>query len=437
MSYQELESLEQIHTLEKLKYSLFGKRRFLPIFLATFLGAFNDNLLRSGLVVLIAYSASFGIALPIRPEILVTLCSALLVIPMLFFSSLAGTVADKYEKSRLVRIAKIAELLIMFCVWYGFSSHHIPLLMVMLFVSGMHTTFYSPIKFSILPDHLSQRELLAGNGFMAGGSYLAILLGLITGGLLVKLPHNVIGETALAIACIGFAASLFIPPSRIAHAELRINFNLWQASKDIVAYALQDKIIIGSITGLSWFLLVGSVFMSQFANYAQSVVHADNGVYILFLTVFSIGIAAGSLVCDTLLKGEISLKLTPFVAFGVSLFTCLMVILTPRHAYDGLYNVSEFLAMPQHWLVLVCILMVAVCGGIYLVPLYAMLQSHTPAQYRSRVMAASNLSDSIFMTVAALASALLLSLGFAVTDLFMLLAALNLTVVYYARQFTA
>lgn len=437
MSYQELESLEHIQTLEKLKYSLFGKRRFLPMFLATFLGAFNDNLLRSGLVVLIAYSASFGITLVIRPEILVTLCSALLVIPMLLFSSLAGTVADKYEKSRLVRYAKLAEVAIMLAVWHGFATHNIPLLMVMLFVSGMHTTFYSPIKFSILPDHLAQRELLAGNGFMAGGSYLAILLGLIAGGLLVKLPHNIIGEVALALACGGFAASLFIPPSHIGHADARINFNLWQSSKDIITYALQDKTILGSIMGLSWFLLVGSVFMSQFANYAQSVVHADNGVYILFLTVFSIGIAGGSLVCDTLLKGQISLKLTPFVAFGVSLFTCFMVILTPHHLYAGLYDVGEFLSLKQHWLVLVCILMVALCGGIYLVPLYATLQAHTPAQYRSRVMAASNLSDSIFMTAAALVSALLLSLRFAVTDLFMLLAALNLTVVYYARKHTA
>jgi acyl-[acyl-carrier-protein]-phospholipid O-acyltransferase/long-chain-fatty-acid--[acyl-carrier-protein] ligase len=189
--------------------------------------------------------------------------------------------------------------------------------------------------------------------------------------------------------------------------------------------------------GLSWFLLVGSVFMSQFANYAQSVVHADNEVYILFLTVFSIGIAIGSLVCDTLLGGQISLKLTPFVAFGVSLFTCLMVVLTPHREYDHLLTVGEFLAVPRHWPVLFCILTVAVCGGIYLVPLYAVLQSHTPAQYRSRVMAASNLSDSVFMTVAALASALLLSLRFAVTDLFMLIAALNLTVVYYARRHTA
>ncbi len=433
----DLEGIDKINTLPTLKYSLFLKQRFLPIFLSTFLGAFNDNLLRSGLVVLIAYSASYGIDLITPPEILVTLCSALLVAPMLLFSSLAGTLADKYEKSRLVRYTKIAEVAIMAGAFYGFATNNIALLMLLLFVSGTHTTFYSPIKFSILPDHLQPGELLAGNGFMAGGSYLAILLGLIAGGLLVDMPDNIIGFTALCVAFVGLVASLFIPESQVSHPELEINWNLWQASKDIIAYAFADKVILGSIFGLSWFLLVGSVFMSQFANYAQMVLNANNEVYILFLTVFSIGIAAGSLMCDTILKGQITLKLTPLVALGVSLFTCLMVVVTPQENAGDLLNVGTFLDIAQHWLVLGCMLLVAVCGGIYLVPFYARLQSHTSPKFRSRVMAASNLSDSIFMTVAALVSALLLSIGFFITDLFMLLAVLNLIVVYYARKHTA
>ena len=290
--------------------------------------------LRSGLVVLIAYSANKGIALPARPEILVTICSALLMIPLILFSSVAGSLADKYEKSRLVRYTKFAELGIMVCVFYGFAHHNILLLMFMLFISGTHTTFYSPIKFSILPDHLKSKELLAGNGFMAGGSYLAILLGLIAGGLLVEYPNNLIGIIALCIASIGLFASFFILPSHIAHPDTKINLNLWQGTKDIVSYARRDRIVLLSIVALSWFLLVASVFMAQFANYAQSVIRADNGVYILFLTVFSVGTAIGSLVCDTLLKGEISPKLTPVAAFGISMFTYLMIITTPvpQHA---------------------------------------------------------------------------------------------------------
>jgi len=428
----ELEKLP--HDLQDLKYSLFLKRRFLPIFLATFLGAFNDNLLRSGLVVLIAYSVSKGIDLPARPEILVTICSALLMMPLIFFSPLAGPLADKYEKSRLVRYTKIAEVGIMACVFYGFEHQSIMLLMFMLFISGTHTTFYSPIKFSILPDHLRPRELLAGNGFMAGGSYLAILSGLITGGLLVEYPGNLIGYTALVVSVIGLVASYFILPSKIAHPETTINFNFWGGTKDIVAYACKDRVVMLSIFALSWFLLVSSVFMAQFANYAKAVIHADNTVYILFLTVFSIGIAFGSLVCDSLLKGEISLKLTSLACMGVSAFTFLMVYTTPVPTHEGLLDASDFLSVAQHWLVLLSMLLVAVSGGIYIVPLYAILQANTPAQYRSRVMAASNLSDAVLMTTAAFVSAILLIFNFGILDLFLIVATLNLGVVWYARR---
>ncbi|MFO0388867.1 MAG: MFS transporter [Alphaproteobacteria bacterium] len=422
--------------LKHLKYGLFAKRRFLPIFLATFLGAFNDNLLRSGLVVLIAYSASKGITLPAQPEILVTLCSALLVLPILLFSSIAGPLADKYEKSQLVILTKIAELGIMLCVFYGFATLNIYLLMVMLFVSGTHTTFYSPIKFSILPDHLSNKELLAANGFMAAGSYLAILGGLIAGGLLVEMEGNVIGGVAICIAAIGLLASLFIPKSRIANPHIEISLNIWKGTQAMIRNATYDMQNFRAILGLSWFLLVGSVYMSQFANYAQAVVRANNEVYVLFLLVFSVGIAFGSMICDTLLKGEISTKLTPLMAFGTALFTLLMVLATPVPVHEGLMGVSEFLSTTSHWPVLGCMLMVAVCGGIYIVPLYAFLQSQSHEKFRSRIMAASNMCDSVFMTLAAIASAILLMLGFNILDLFLVLATLNLVVVWYAWKFT-
>lgn len=427
--------LEGLH-LEKLKYSLFLRRRFFPIFLATSLGAFNDNLLRSGLVVMIAYAATKGIALPTRPEILVTICSALLVMPMLLFSFIAGQVADKFEKSRLVIFTKIAEVGIMACVYYGFQTQNIFLLMMMLFISGTHSTFYSPIKFSILPDHLQHNELLAGNGFMAGGSYLAILLGMVTGGLLVEMPGNIIGEVAILISAIGLAASLLIPRSNPAHPEMLVDFNIWKGSKSMCRAAMETKLLTYSIFALSWFLLIGSVYMSQFPNYAQGVVRGTNGVYILFLTTFSVGIAIGSLLCDTLLGGKISGKLTRWAALGVSLFTYGMILLTPEATHDGLMNVADYLANQKHWPVLFCTMMTAVCGGMYMVPLYALLQSQTTSTHRSRVLAASNFSDSVFITFAALVSALLLYYGLDVKDLFIVLATLNLAVVWYAKKIT-
>ncbi len=421
--------------LTNLKYRLFGQRRFLPIFLISFLGVINDNLLRSGLVVLIAYSAVQGIALPMRAEILVTLCSALLILPLLLFSSVAGTLADKFEKSRLVVLAKLAEVAIMAGAFYGFATHDIYLLMFLLFISGTHTAFYGPIKYSLLPEHLKSGELLAGNGFMASGSYLAVLLGMITGGWLVVKEGNLIGMTAVIIACAGFAASLFILKSKASHTEARIDFNIWNGGRDLILYIFHgDKTTLRAMLSLSWFLLVGSVYMAQFPNYAQSVIHANNEVYILFLTIFSVGLAIGSLLCDTLLKGEISTRLTPLAAFGISVFTFLMVWATPAPSHEGLIDVAGFLETPQHWLLMALMLLVAISGGMYMVPLYAVLQSRAHEQYRSRVMAASNLSDSIFMVAAAVVSALLLTLGFGILDLFLLVAFFNIGMVFYARQ---
>ena len=425
--------LEPLH-IKTGRLKLFLKRRFLPLFLATFLGAFNDNLLRSGLVILIAYSPHAGIPLFGKPEILVTMCSALLMLPFILFSSVAGSLADKYEKSRLVMFAKAAEVLIMIGVYYGFEQHNIGLLMFLLFVSGTHTTFYSPIKLSILPDHLKRHEILSGNGMVAGASYVAILFGLIAGGLLVELPGNVIGTVAISVALLGFLASLFIPPSKTRHPETKIQLNLWAGTKEMISYACIDRKLMLSIFALSWFMVVTSLYMSQFANYAGSVAHADNEVYTLFLLVFSFGTTLGSLFCDILLKGEISQKFTAYAAFGFSIFTLLMVISTPTGITGPLLGANAFMAIPQNWLVLGSMLMVAFCGGIYIVPLYAVLQSNTPTEYRSRLMAASNFSDSLFMTMAAVVSAILLSLGFGILDLFRVIAILNLGVVWYARR---
>ena len=425
--------LDALH-LHNLKYTLFARRRFLPMFLATFLGAFNDNLLRAGIIVMIAYSASHGVALAMRPEILITMCSALLVLPMIVFSSVAGQLADKCEKSRLVMYCKIAELFIMAAAAYGFATQHIALLMVVLFFSGTHTTFYVTIKFSILPQHLRSGELIAGNGFMAGGSYLAILLGMIAGGLLVELPGNAIGNAALGIAFAGFVASLCIPRAEPTHPEVTINFHPWHSSVEIIRQAWQDRALMGAILAISWFMVVGSVFVAQFANYAQGIVQADNQVYILFLTVFSVGVALGSLLCDTLLKGEISGRLLPFAALGISLFTFLMVALTPVATHEGLLGLQEFLADRPNWLVLGAMLMIALCGGVYMVPLYALLQHRANTQYRSRMIAVSNLSDSLCTMLAAIAAAVLLYAGARVTDLFLVIAILNLGVAWYARK---
>jgi acyl-[acyl-carrier-protein]-phospholipid O-acyltransferase/long-chain-fatty-acid--[acyl-carrier-protein] ligase len=429
----ELESL----ALKNLKYKLFTSRRFLPMFLSIFLGTFNDNLIRSGLIVLITYAAKHDISLSIQPEILVTICYGLLVLPMVLFSSIAGELADKYEKSRLVVFTKIAEIFIVLIASYGFYYNDINLLMVMLFISGTHTAFNVPIKFSILPQHLQHGELLAGNGFIASGSYLAILIGMIVGGIIIEYPNNLIGTVAIIVAIIGFIASLFIPPAPSTHPHTKISFNLWKGSMSIIRHARKDDVLVRTILALSWFITVGSIYISQFANYARGVIHADNEVYILFLTVFSVGTAIGSLLCDTLLKSQISTRFTPISAIGIALFSALMVYFTPVPMTDELMTIREFFSVTSHLLVLACMLMVAICGGLYIVPLYALLQSRTSSSHRSQIIAASNLSDSLSMTIAAVVSAILLSYGLGVKDLFIIVAFLTLAVAWYVRKIVA
>lgn len=414
-----------------LKYKLFTKRRFLPIFLAQFLGAFNDNLVRSGLVVLITYADSKNIELSMPAEVLVTICSALLVVPFILFSSIAGPLADKIEKGRLVTYTKIAEVMIMIVAAYGFATNDIHLLMFMLFVSGTHSTFFGPIKYSILPEHLKDDELLAGNGFIAGGSYLGILFGLICGGLLIEVPGNVIGYAAIAIAGIGLIASLMIPHTRPAAPETHISLNVFAGTARMMKQAFRHHTVFLAIMGLSWFLLQGSVFMAQFSNYARFSVNANNEVYTFFLTIFSVGIALGAVICDKILKGQISSRLSPITLLGVSVFTYLMVLNTPAPANHAMLDVSALLSDPMYYSMLLCMLMVAICGGIYMVPLYAMLQSKSESGQRSQVIAASNVMDSVFMTLAAVISAVLLHAGFSITDLFMIMATLNLCVAFY------
>lgn len=421
-----------------LKYGLFLKRRFMPLFLAQFMGAFNDNLLRNGLVVMIAFAAERGIHLPMdKPAVLVTICSALLVVPFILFSSLAGQVADKFEKARLVTYTKIAEIVIMVTAFYGFETQNVLLLMILLFVSGTHSTFFGPIKYSILPENLKPGELLAGNGFISGGTYIGILAGLIAGAILVTQAGNVIGYTAVSVAVAGFLVSLLIPRSIPSAPNTHIHYNLWSSTVEMTKFVWCSKILRHSIIGLSWFLLVGSVLMTQFANFAKEVVHADNEVYTAFLTIFSVGIAFGAVLADQLLKGEISAKFAPWSLLGVSLFLVAMVMLTPEQRHVELLTLHQFFNEPVYWPMVGCMLMVAICGGIYMVPLYAMLQTHSESHYRSRVMAASNMFDSLFMTIAAIICAALLHYGYSITDLFLLLAAANLGMFLCARKLTA
>lgn len=414
---------------------LFSGRCFLPVFLCQFLGAFNDNLLRSGLAVMISYAALNGAKLPIdNVKLLVTVCSALLVVPFICFSFIAGQVADKYEKAHLVTVVKLVEIFIMAGALYGFATQNILLLMALLFASGAHSTFFGPIKYSILPDLVREEELLAANGFVAGSTNIGILLGMISGGLLASFPEEITGLALVGAAAAGLLASLFIPRGRGAARALKIDWNVWRGNAEMISHARESAAVFSSVLGLSWFMLIGSVFMSQFPNFAGSVVGGDNTVYTLFLGIFSVGVAAGAVLCNKLLKGQVSARFAPVALLGVSVFTLGMLLFMPKFHGGALVNAAEFTILAANWPMLLSMLMVAVCGGVYMVPLHALLQTESAPDSRSRVIAASNLFDSLFMTLAAVAMALLFALGADIPDIFFLLAILNLGALLYARK---
>ncbi|MES2985278.1 MAG: MFS transporter [Pseudomonadota bacterium] len=411
------------------QYALMKTRRFLPLFMTQFLGSFNDNMFRSALAVMITYQFTSGPISWLTAGVMVALCSTLLVIPFPILSPIAGQLADKYDKAQLIKWIKLSEVLIMSLAAYGFIHGEIYLLMALLLMTGVHSAFFGPIKYSILSDHLTEKELLPGNSLIAGGTYASVLAGLILGGLLVEHDKGgeLIGYVLVGGAILGFIASRFILPTQPASAELKINYHVVREAITIIGQVRTNRPVILSILGLSWFLLIAAVFMGQFPTFAKAV-GGDNEVYTLFLVIFSLGISLGSLICNRILKGEISAKYTPVAAFFISLFIIAMVISAPAPT-DHLMGAWEFIEHSKHWPMMLSMLGIAVAGGVYIVPLYTIMQAKAEVKSRSRIIAARNVINSAFITLAMLISAGLLAIGLDVFALSIIIALLNLGVV--------
>jgi acyl-[acyl-carrier-protein]-phospholipid O-acyltransferase/long-chain-fatty-acid--[acyl-carrier-protein] ligase len=411
------------------QFALLKTRRFLPLFVTQFLGALNDNLLKNALVILVTYRLAEAAGQ--NSQIMATVAAGLFILPFFLLSATAGRVADRFEKSRLVLYIKGAEILFMGIAAFGFRSDDSNLLFVVLFLMGVHSTFFGPIKYGILPEHLAADELLAGNALIEAGTYLAILLGTIAGGLLILAAGGVdaIAWALLLVAIAGFAASLFIPRTAASAPTLRVHLNIFADTLEMLGYARQRRDLFLAILAISWFWLIGATFLSQFPTFAKDVVGADNSVVTLFLTAFTIGIAAGSLVCNRLLKGEVSARFVPLAALGLSLFT-FDLFEASRAVAPGaaLVDVPGFLAHLAGWRILADLVLVAACGGVFIVPLYALLQARTETSHRARIIAANNIWNALFMVAAAVATVALLELGFSVPQVFLTVAILNLGV---------
>jgi acyl-[acyl-carrier-protein]-phospholipid O-acyltransferase/long-chain-fatty-acid--[acyl-carrier-protein] ligase len=416
------------NAVKKSQFSLFKSRKFLPLFMTMFLGAFNDNFFKSAMVILITYRLADKSGIDAR--IAVTAAAGVFILPFVLFSAVAGQMADKYERSSLVRRIKILEIAVMGGAVAGFYSGSIWLLMAILFLMGAQSALFGPLKYSILPQHLDTDELIGANAIIEMGTFLAILLGTIFGGVFVLGEWGIAAVSLLVvgIAVLGWAASLFIPPTRVIDPFLEFRFNVFKETLTLMKNVWPRRDIFLSIIAISWFYFVGTMFLSQFPTYAKTVIGADEMVATLFLAVFSVGIGAGSLTCNGLLKGEISGKYVPWAALGIAASSVLLYFASVRGAAEGgaLMTIGQFIRFPRNVAVLSCLLAISFFGGLYIVPLYAIIQSRSGEDKLAGVTACCNIMDSAFMVISSLAAAAMLRAGFTIPQIFLLTAALTI-----------
>ena len=407
---------------------LLRTRRFLPLFITQFLGSFNNNMFKNALVMYIAFRAA-GDA-PGQAQLLVTLAGALFIAPFFLFSSVAGQLADKFDRARIARAAKLWELLVVAVAAFGFYLGNVYFLLLVLFIMGMQATLFGPVKYALLPQHLRYDELIAGNSYIEAGTFLAILMGTIAGGVLILTPQgdHFIALSMIAVGLAGYATSRAIPPAPAPSPQIRIGRNILRDSWRMVASERAVPSVYRAILAISWFWLVGATFLSQFPAFTKEVLRAQEGVVTLFLTMFSVGIAIGSLLCNRLLKGEITTRFVPHAAFGISLFTLDFYLASSAvaDAPDALPMATlSWLAEPAHWRLLIDLLGVAICAGLFIVPLYAILQHDSDPACRARTIASNNIVNAIFMVASAIAVIGLLAAGFTTPQIFLALAVGN------------
>jgi len=414
--------------------SLLATRRFLPLFLTQFLGAFNDNAFKNALVILITYRTAAEAGYD--AGIMVTLALGLLLLPYVFFSATAGALADRFEKAALVCRLKELEIALMGLAGLGFAIGNVWLLMAVLFGMGLQSTLFSPIKWGILPEYLKREELIDGNALIEAGSYLAILVGMIVGNHLILVPGGEWATTGLLVglAALGWVAARFMPKAGPTAPGLRIDRNILGASVAILRHSRGNRDIWLSILGISWFWTIGAMVTAQAPTLAKEVMQADETVVTLLLVVLCMGIGFGSILCTRALKGDISARYLPFAAALISLFaidTAFAAQTVTGGAPGALIGVEAFLGQIAGWRVLIDFLGVAAAGGFFSVPLYAIVQVESADDHRARNIAANNIMNALFIVVASLGAMAMLAAGLAVTDIFLALGAINVGVALY------
>jgi len=423
---------------QQSQFRLLGLRRFAPFFWTQFLGAMNDNVFKVAFTSLVTYHAALFEG--VDPHSAAFLISAIFIAPFVLFSATSGQIADKIEKSRLIRLVKSLEIGIMLLGLAGFYLHSAPLLYMGTFLMGLHSTLFGPVKFAYLPQHLDPAELVGGNGLVEMGTFVAILLGTLLGGEMAGLTGadgTVVGPFYVGIACVviavaGRAVSQGVPLSPAPQPDLRINWNPFTETWRNLMLARESRVVFLSLLGISWLWFLGATFLTSFFSFAKDVLGGDQNVVTLLLAVFSIGIGTGSLLCERLSGRHVEIGLVPFGSIGMTVFAVDLYFATHGHASSAtLSGVGGFLSQSGHWRVLFDLFCVAMFGGFYSVPLYALIQSRSQPSHRARIIAANNILNSLFMIVSALMAVALTSAGVGIPGLFLVTALLNVVVAIY------
>jgi 1-acyl-sn-glycerol-3-phosphate acyltransferase len=415
------------------QFALLSQRRFAPFFWTQFFGAGNDNVLKFAFTVLVTYQMSVSWLPPEKAGLII---SAVFILPFVLLSATSGQLADKYDKARVMRFIKSFEIVIMALATWGFVAQQTWLLLLCLFLMGVHSTLFGPVKYAYLPQHLNDHEITGGNGMVEMGTFVAILLGQLAGGLLVVVPGmgpELAGATCLAIAVVGRLTAQAIPNSPAHDGNLKINWNPVSETLRNLKLARTDIVVFRSLLGISWMWFFGATFLSQFPSFAKDVLRGDVHVASLLLVLFSVGVGIGSLLCEVLSRRQVEIGLVPLGAIGMSVFA-IDLYFSVRHLSGptgALWDLAGFVHQGQHLRPMVDLFMLSLSAGLYSVPMYALIQMRALASHRARIIAANNILNALFMIGSSLIAGALLHFGVSIAGVFLITGIANAIVAGY------
>jgi 1-acyl-sn-glycerol-3-phosphate acyltransferase len=414
------------------QFSLLGQRRFAPFFWTQFLGALNDNIFKTALLTIITYDALNWTDMD--PGTITNLIPGLFILPFVLFSATSGQLSDKFDKAKVARWVKVMEIAIMCLAAYGWMTHHLWLLVGAVVGMGLHSTIFGPVKYSYMPQHLKQNELIGGNGVVEMGTFVGILLGEVIGAVLVMQDvwgRELVALGTIGIAILGLLCSLAIPASPAPVPDLKINWNPLTEIPRNLKFSSENRTVFLSMLGNSWFWFYGAIVLAQFPVYAKNYLHGDHSVFVLLLMVFSLGIGIGSLLCERLSDHKIEIGLVPFGAIGLSIFGIDLFFASNGYSNTVMVDFAGFVTQSGSWRILADIVLLGVFGGFYIVPLFALIQTRCNPAHLSRTIAGMNILNALFMVVSAIVAMGLLQAGFTIPQIFLTTALLNICVALY------